>query len=392
LLGAAHTGLERPDDAEADFAQALAGSSDPALRALTLINCSVLREQQKRLNDAERDLREAIDLQPKVYQSYQILADLLKHRNDRAGALKLLDQALVLNPDKPDLYFERAHLHRENGERAAARHDFEMVIAKERPGSKPEQALKARVELARLRCLADDHQAALADCDAVLAAKPNFPEAHRQRAEALLGLGKNKEAGAALEQYLKVGGKETAAVHKARGILYQQRKDYRAAVAAYSQALAMEPEPDAKTLRNRGWAYLSLEAVRPALDDFDEALKRNPKDADALTGRGTALALRGRAEDVAPATAAAEKALQAEPRTVERLMVCVRIYGRAVELLKAQKSRQGHDLQAPRHAQRALQLLREARELLPEEEQETFWRDRVRSDPGLLQLWRTYGR
>jgi tetratricopeptide (TPR) repeat protein len=390
LLGAAHTGLGRSDDAEADFAQALAGSSDPALRALTLINRSVLRVQQKRPNDAERDLRQAIDLQPKVYQSYQILADLLKHRNDRAGGLKLLDQALVLNPDKPDLYFERAHLHRENGEQAAAKRDFEMVIAKDRPGSKSDQTLKARVELARLRCLADDHPAALADCDAVLAANPNFPEAHRQRAEALLGLGRKKEAGAALEQYLKLGGKETAAVHKARGILYQQQQDYRAAVAAYSQALTLEP--DAKTLRNRGWAYLRLEAVRPALDDFDDALKRNPKDADALTGRGTALALRGRAEDVAPATAAADKALQAEPRTVERLMACVRIYSRAVELMKAQKSRSGYDLQAARYAQRALRLLREARELLPEKERETFWRDRVRNDPGLLQLVRTYGR
>jgi tetratricopeptide (TPR) repeat protein len=87
-----------------------------------------------------------------------------------------------------------------------------------------------------LSSLDGDHAAAVIDCDAALAARPSFPEAHRQRAEALLGLGKNEEAGAELDQYLKVGGKPTAAAHRARGLLYAQQKDYRAAVDAYSRA------------------------------------------------------------------------------------------------------------------------------------------------------------
>src|SRR5262249_51232387 len=139
LLGAAHTGLEQYDAAEADFARALKVSSDPALRAVTLTNRSFLRQRQKRWDDAEHDLREAIDLRPKVYQGYRNLADLLKRRNDLAGALKLLDRALALNPDSAALYFERARLHAENGDRAAARRDFEQVIAKEPPGSKSDQ-------------------------------------------------------------------------------------------------------------------------------------------------------------------------------------------------------------------------------------------------------------
>jgi hypothetical protein len=52
----------------------------------------------------------------------------------------------------------------------------------------------------------------------------------------------------------------------------------------------------------------------------------------------------------------------------------------------------GNNLQAARYAQRAPRLLREAEELLPEKERETFWQDHVRSDPGLLQLVGTYGR
>lgn len=391
LLGLAHTGLEQYAVAEADFDRALASSSDPVLRAQTFTNRCVLRQRQGRPKDAERDLREAIALQPKSYQGYLSLADLLKGRNDRAGALELLNQALALNPGNATLHFERARLHAEQRDREAARRDFEQVIAKEQPDSKPEQILKARVELAHLRCLAGEHQAALADCDAVLAASPNFAEAYRQRAEVLLAIGgRHKEAGEALERFLKVGGKETAAVHQARGLLYQQQKDYRAAVAAYSQALVLEP--DAKTLSYRGWAYLKQEAVGPALDDFDAALERNPEDADALTGRGTALVLRGRAADVAKATAAAEKTLRAERRTFTQLMACVRIFSRAAELHKVRNPLLVNDPRAAYYAQRSLRLLHAAEETLPKKERETFWDKYVRSDPGLLQLVRTYGR
>jgi tetratricopeptide (TPR) repeat protein len=161
-------------------------------------------------------------------------------------------------------------------------------------------------------------------------------------------------------------------------------------VAAYSQSLALAP--DTRTLSNRGWAYLKQEAVRPALDDFDAVLKRNPQDADALSGRGAALVLRGRAADVTSAVSAAEKSLRAEPKTFARLMACARIYTRAAELLRARPAPQGNDPRVRRYAQRALELLREAEELLPAKERETFWRDHVQGDPALLQLVRTYDR
>jgi tetratricopeptide (TPR) repeat protein len=354
LLGVAHTGLRQYEAAEADFARALE-APDPALRALALTNRSVLRQRQGRPGDAESDLRQAIELQPKVYQGYISLADLLTRRGDRAEALKLLDRAVALHPDNPALYSERGRLHAEMGDRTAARRDFEQVIAKEPTGSKSERALTARVELAHLRSLAGEHAAALADCEAVLKADANFVEAYRQRAEALLALGRHQEAGATLDQYLKVGGRPTAAVYQTRGLLHASRQDYRAAVAVYSRAL--ELEPDARTLSYRGWAYLKQEVVQPALDDFDDALKRNPQDADALSGRGAALVLRGRAADVAKATASVEESLRSEPKTFGRLMACARIYSRAAELLKAQPQ-QGNDPQVTRYAQRALALLR----------------------------------
>jgi tetratricopeptide (TPR) repeat protein len=414
LRGIAYLGLKEFDKAEADFSQALADSPDPPVRAAVLTSRSWLRLAQNRRDEAERDLREAIRLQPKVYQGYVNLANVLRGRGDLRGALELLDRALELSPDKQELYSRRARLHLENHDVAAARRDFEQVVAREPPGAMSVRAAAARVELAQLRSLAGEHAAALAECDVVLAARPDYADAYLQRAAVLLKLeGRNKEAGEALDRYLRAGGKPAPKVHRARGMLHAERGEYRAAVAAYSQALFLKE--DAETLIDRGWAYLRQKAVQPALDDFDAALRLDPKRAhalagrgwamlmqkaaqpalddfdaalkldpghtDALAGRGTALVMRGRLADAREAMAAAEQSLQPPPRTVPRLLACARIYARAADVLGA-----ANYPAAARCLKRARELLREAMESLPEKERTTFWRDVVLADPALQPL------
>jgi len=395
LRGLAYGEHKKYDEAEADFARALGASKDPALRAFVLITRSGMRLQQKdrrddaerhrRRDDAERDLREAIALQPESYQGYVNLAYALEDRGDRDGALKQLDRAVTLRPKDPALYFRRGRLRAIVGDALAARLDFERTIENEPAGSLSDRAAAAHVELAHLCQLAGENDRALALCDAVLAKrKDDYPDAHLQRAKALLAQKRFDEAGKALDDYLAKGGKPNAAAHRARGLLHAQRREYAAAVEAYTQALLLRR--DADILTNRGWAYLMQDAVRPALDDFDAALKLNANDADALAGRGTALMMRGRATDVAEATAAAEKSLRPRPWTAPRLMACARIYTRAAGVLEAAK-----DPEAGHCLRRALELLREAMALVPANERPTFWRDGVLTDPVLLPLQRTPG-
>ncbi len=399
LRGTAYGQLKAFDKAEADFRQALEDSSDAPFRAAALVSRSAVRLLQGRRDDAEHDMREAIKLQPDAYQGYVNLARLLEDRGDRVGALAQLDLALARRPDNPMLYSERARLHAQNGDRPSARRDFERVIAGEPPGSASDRVVAARVELAHLRGLAGDNAAALAECDAVLAVRKDYAEAYRQRAEILLALKRNKEAGEALDRYLQVGGKPTPAMHKSRGLLHAQQRDYRAAVEAYTNALLLKE--DAETLSYRGWAYLMQEAARPALDDFDAALRLDPKHSNALSGRGTALVMRARPADVAGATAAAEQSLRVEPRTVPRLMACARIYARAAAVMDAASRSRAGQPEADRCRQRALALLREAIKMVPETERLAFWRDGVlaepvllslRSPPGMTELGRVYGR
>ncbi|HEX5270307.1 MAG TPA: protein kinase [Gemmataceae bacterium] len=388
LRGMAHGGLKEYEAAEADFARALDESTDPVVRVAALTNRSAVRLQRGRRADAERDLRQAIELRPDAYQGYVNLARALEAGGDRDGAVKLLDRALELSPESPALYSLRARVHAERGDREAARRDFEQVIAKEPAGGTSERGVTARVELAHLRHLAGEDAAALADCDAALKMRPDFPEAHRQRAEVLLALGRDDEAGAALDRYLAAGGESSARVFQARGLLHAKRREYGAAVEAYTRALVLHR--DAETLSYRGWAYLMQEAARPALDDFDAALKLDARHADALAGRGTALVLRGRVADLADATRAAEESLRGGAATVPRLMACARVHARAAGVLDAARGRAADDARAEGYRQRALALLRETMARVPEKERPAFWRG-VLADPALTSLQRTAG-
>jgi tetratricopeptide (TPR) repeat protein len=394
LRGSALGYHKKYDQAEADFDGALAALQDRTLRAITLTNRSGVRLLQGRRDDAERDARQAIALRPDGYEAYFMLTQILERKGDPAGAVAQLDEALKRRPDHTALYELRARIHVTNGDRVAARRDYEQVIAREPAGGRSERAVVARVELAHLKHLAGDDPAALADCDEAIAARPDLPEAHRQRAEVLLALGgRHREAREALDRYLKLGGKPTPQAHRALGLLHLQSEEYAAAVEAFTQALVLQR--DAETLSNRGWGYVKQDAARAALDDFDAALKLQPGHGDALAGRGTALMMRGRAADVAEATRAAEKSLAPGPRTVPRLMACARVYARAAGVLEV------NDPEVARCQGRAVELLRETLARVPDEQKRReLWRE-VMADqvllplqrtPAMLQLARTYGR
>jgi tetratricopeptide (TPR) repeat protein len=61
-----------------------------------------------------------------------------------------------------------------------------------------------------------------------------------------------------------------------RGILFNHRKDYTAAIADFEAALALDPEASAAYV-NRGNAYFSTEQFDLAIDDYSTSLQMNPR-------------------------------------------------------------------------------------------------------------------
>jgi tetratricopeptide (TPR) repeat protein len=264
-------------------------------------------------------------------------------------------------------------LHLDRGDTKLARLDFEAFLKREPRGSP--SWTEAQVDLARLELKAGFLDAALTACDAALAVKPDYAEAHRQRAEVLLRREKYADAGIALERYLACGGKETPEIHRARGLIHMQAGKHSAAVDAFGLSLGLRK--DAETHCLRGWAYLAQEAVRPALTDFDAALALDKTHADALCGRATALVRLGRATD---AEVCAEDALKGKTRSPQLLLQVACIYGLAV-------GQPGAERDAIRYQDRALALLDEAMtRLVDETAQRAFWRDQVDKAPGLAPI------
>jgi tetratricopeptide (TPR) repeat protein len=408
VRGMAYLGLEKFDEAERDFADAWESWDDPAFRASVLTNRSALRLRQRRPDDAEDDLREAIRLLPRWPQGHVNLAEALWSRGDLDAAVAPLDRALGLRP-APALYARRARLHALRGDPASARRDFRLAIDKDPTGGKSDLAAGARVELAHLRLEAAKHagaaqaraerEAALTECDAVLAVRPDFADAHLQRAQALLALKKDDQAAAALDGYLAAGGKPTPRVYRDRALLYVARGKYGPAVDAYTAALLLLRKAEAPAQRRqkaevltlRGHAYLLQSAARSAQADFEAALELEPRDADALAGLGLALTTHGRPADVPKATAAAAAALRQGRAPVPRLMTCARTYARAAGVFDAEPRRPAYDAEAAEYRQTALALVRQALAETPEKDRAALWRDGILTDPALVPLRRMSG-
>jgi serine/threonine protein kinase/tetratricopeptide (TPR) repeat protein len=390
--------LGEAEAAEKDFAQVLTQASDPLARYVVLTNRGAFWVRQKRWNEALADLGQAIQLRPDAYQAYVNLAQVYRGRKDYGAAVAALGQALERHPRDAGLYQTRARIHLERQDWQAARRDFEQAIALELPGTNPERLASAWVELGHLKHRAGDFPAALECFQQALGARPDYPPAHRERAEMLLTQGKYAEAGRALERYLRAGGRPTREVCKAQGLIRARLREYPEAVEAYTRALALGP--DATTLAYRGWVYLKLEAPRAALRDFEEALKRDPDQADALCGRGHARLSLGQ---VADAVADAERALRRGSRVEQVLFNAACLYARAdrqAETVLSGDPGAGYQA-ARRYRERALELLRAALEQVPEGRRAAYWRRTVETEPsllslrgraGLLQLARAYGR
>jgi tetratricopeptide (TPR) repeat protein len=395
LRAIAQTELGKFPAAEADFQGVLAQATDPSLRAAALTNRGFSRIQQKRWEDAIRDLREAIELQHDSSEAHVSLALAYQGAGNLDKAIATLTEAIGQRKDAL-LCYTRAQLHRARGDLDSAWEDFSECIKLEPKGARSERLASAYVERGHLYHLngkvhltrgdwASAEEAfagALDECAEALRAFPDYPAAYRQQAETLLALGLNAEAGKALDRFLVLAPERerTAKVYRTRGLVHVQLGEYAEAVNSFDRAL--ERQPDADTLRDRGWAYLKAGALQPALADFDKALGLNARDCDALCGRGLVLVLLDR---VPEAAAAAGEAVEAGPRTADLLFRAACIHARAVGRVEARlhgrelSRRQERDLRDQLDVSRTqfVALLRTALDPMPREGRRAFWRDKV---------------
>jgi tetratricopeptide (TPR) repeat protein len=188
----------------------------------------------------------------------------------------------------------------------------------------------------------------------------------------------------------------TIEVLEIRGLARVDRQQYSGAIADYTHAIELKPdlapEPKARLLDHRGWAYQLADAPRLALDDFEASIRLTGDQADALAGRGLA---RIRLGDWRAAVADAEasvklaRTMPTDDASSEALrqayLNAARIYALAVEFAASDVSREGERAVSRyrSYRTRALDLLQQALKWVPESE-----RARLLEDPSLRALGR----
>ncbi|MGG6294061.1 tetratricopeptide repeat protein [Leptolyngbya sp. AN02str] len=129
-------------------------------------------------------------------------------------------------------------------------------------------------------------------------------------------------------------------IDRKAGLLFEQgnvfaaNKDYEEAIAAYDQALTLQPG-DHEALNNKGSALFNLGRYEEAIAAYDQALAIQPDDHDALYNKGIALSDLGRYEE---AIAAYDHALAIQPDDHEALNnkgIALRNLGRYEEAIAA---------------------------------------------------------
>jgi tetratricopeptide (TPR) repeat protein len=371
------------DLAECDFKRAAGLGLDDDARYVMLVNRGVMRVRRGRPEDAAEDFLAAISLKPDQFQAYVNLAQADQDLGHLDRARETLDRAIARFANEAVLYRARARLHRLRSRNAEALADLGRAITL----SSSDDPARAGdyLERALIFQQAGRHDEALIDCDRALAIQSERPDVHRVRGAVLVKLGRFDEAIRSFDICL-AKGKPSASVYEARGLARARRGSYERAIADYTLALGAG-RVTGSTYTNRGWAYLFSGAPAPASRDFDEALRLDPADARALSGRALANVQQRKVRE---AVADARSSVLGSARDARLIYNAARVYCQAAACLEADPGRSpGAWELAGRYRAEALHLIDRSLDLMPAPERSGFWSRVVQTDAALEPIRRS---
>jgi predicted O-linked N-acetylglucosamine transferase (SPINDLY family) len=288
------------------------------------------------LAEAERLYLELMRAAPQDASAPHFLGVIRAQQGRNREALALMDAALKLSPDAPEILSNYGNVLSAEGRfsEALAAHDRALAKKPDYAAARNRRALVLR-DLGRLEdALASADQAlllrpndlealnsrgiiltdqgrygeALESYDRALALAPGFPDTLNNRALVLKILKRPDEALIAVEHAL-AAHRDFAEAWNNRGIILFDLKRIGDAIASYEQALGLRPDY-AEAFNNRAAALWSLKRFGESLADCDRAIALKSGFADAFYNRANALAELNRP---AEALASYEQALDIDP-------------------------------------------------------------------------------
>jgi tetratricopeptide (TPR) repeat protein len=228
-------------------------------RALCLID-------RNKADEARATLDEAIKRDANNAGGYAVIALGIKARldvakNDTDGALKAMDAAIALDPERAPLYLDRAAIWSGKGDRDKALTDCDQAIKLD-ANNAGGFAVAAHVLKARLLVSDGKLDAAIGEYDEAVKLNPKLVALYIDRAALRDRKGDKEQALADYEAAIKADPASGLA-YNARGDFYRAQGDYQHALADYDQAVEKQP--------NDLTAYGSRALVRFYQGDFAKA-------------------------------------------------------------------------------------------------------------------------
>jgi eukaryotic-like serine/threonine-protein kinase len=370
--------------AQEDYQHALSlldQKPDDVLRWATLVNRGQLFIQHEDWDKASDDFQAAIRVNDRHPEAFVGLARVYLRQNAPDRAYEQFSRAIAVEPGSPGLYRGRAEISLArktpaSADQARALADLQAAIGLETPG-------RDVLALDHTRCAALLHalgrtDEALSACAAALKVRPLHPGANQLQIQILLDLKRYDEVQRSCDVLL-ARDKSWGAIYELRGLARTASKDHAGAIEDYTHAISLQPGRALLFVR-RGGLYLIDGAARLALHDFDEAVRLDSTDGNALCGRGAARARLGQHRE---AVVDAENAIALGKPSARRLYAAAQIYARAAAVAGSDARKSGQDAAsiALNYQDRGAFWLREAIKKLSSTERAAFWRDVVQSDP-----------
>jgi eukaryotic-like serine/threonine-protein kinase len=293
-----------------DRAEAIAGL--PPSRALAMCRSHLLRAAG-RADEAATARQVAESTAPAGAQDHYLIA-ATHARRGTADALRQaiaeLDRAAELQPTHYWVLTQRGICRQELGQHDLALADFSSAI-----GVRPDLAwgwFNRGYVLGKSGHAAE----AIRDFTAAIARAPDFVEAYLNRGLIRLEAKQPTLALADLDRARDLG-RNDAFLHASRGVALENLKRFADADAAFALARSRAGDLPDKSRARILWAYGSAVALRlpeRARDAFDEVLRSDPAQPQALYGLGVLAAERG---TLAEAIARFDRAIAADPSFVD---------------------------------------------------------------------------
>ena len=247
---------------------------------------------------------------------YARLGAALASRHEFARALADLSKAIELDPDGANYLYDRAQIYVQTGQASLALADLTNVLA-----LKP-QFIDAYISRAQLRLGEKNNAEALADLDAAAALAPPQGDVRFTLGQLYAGA---QNFGAAIKQWdlwidsHPVDARFAGALAERCYWKALQNQDLPSGLSDCNRALAllnMQNADNAGVWADRGMVRLRQGAYDKAISDFNDTLKKQPKNVRALYGRGVAKIRQNKLKD---GESDIDAALQLSPTIKENL-------------------------------------------------------------------------